>query len=156
MQARAQLRLLALLPPRLLARRARLLGLESWLILRHAPTELLELYVGLYSFLYGAWIANPGTDSFSASPSFRVIAEYVTEPQFGTLIMAIGALKLLGMITAEQSIRRLGSFTGVVFWAFMVMLIGVASNWQAAGLPHFALAAVGNMWIYLRRSWSRG
>lgn len=119
-------------------------------ILLDSDTEPVAIGAGLYALLYGLWYLGPA--SLATSPAYAIVERVLTDQQFGLLAIVLGLLPLAGVLLPNASLRRWGPLLGAFFWAFIVILGGLGSDWHAGGLPHFALAALTNGWLYLRRS----
>lgn len=119
-------------------------------ILLHCDTEPVSIGAGLYTLLYGLWFLGPA--SFAGSATYAIVAQGLNETQFGLLAATIGLAQLVGVLGNRPKLRRWGAAAAAFWWAFLVILNGISSHWTAGGLPHFALAALSNAWLYLRRS----
>ncbi len=120
------------------------------MILLDCHTEPVALGAGLYALVYGLWYLGPA--SLAGSPAYVIVSTLLSDQQFGLLAIALGLLPVIGVLGPVPLLRRLGPALGAFFWAFVTLLGGLSSDWHAGGLPHFALAALANGWLYLRRS----
>lgn len=120
-----------------------------------ADTWLLELFLGLYTLLWGLAFLNPLTDAFSAAPrGYLLIGRFPGgEAAFGGFASAVGALALLAMLRGSRKERALAVGSAGVFWLLVTVAVGVPTEWSAGGLVHFGLAALANWfsWARLRR-----
>lgn len=116
-----------------------------------SDTWLLELYLSLYTIVWGLGYANPLTDAFQSSPSYAVLRLFPGgELTFGVAVTILGALKLAASVYGQRDDRTLLYAIGALFWLGIVFAIGIPSQWSAGGLPHFGLAAIANWYLWVR------
>ena len=123
------------------------------LSLRVADTDLLELFLGLYTFTWGMGLLRPG--SAFLNPNYDLMAALATEEAWGLAFVALGVGKLAAFVSGRWLLRALSAMASYAAWALVFMLIGQATDWQAAGLPHFALASTANAYCAVRLWWAR-
>lgn len=121
--------------------------------LAQTDTWLLEVFLGLYTLLWGLWFANPTVDSFGANPSYTILGLFPGgETAFGVFAAVLGAIKLLTAMQSPRPIRGIVCAIAGAFWVCVVFAVGVPTHWSAGGIPHFALVALSNWYIWARLS----
>lgn len=129
--------------------------LASWGRLRFAlegtPTHLMELFNGLAALGWGLWLLLP-THTFAADPFlYRELARVAPDVVWGAAATALGTLglvTLLGPGSREGRARiAVAEFFG---WLFLLLLLGLSTDWRTTAVPVYTLLALAAGWVYVR------
>jgi hypothetical protein len=117
-----------------------------------ADTWLVEVYLGLYTVLWGLWFANPLIDSFGVTGSSYALLRHFPggETAFGLVVAVLGGAKLLIALRGTRRQRCLMACVMGAFWGLIAMAIAIPTVLAAAGIPHFALAGLANWFVWVR------
>lgn len=120
--------------------------------LAQSDTWLLELFLALYTLVWGIAILNPLTDTFLTAPRpYSVLAQFPGgEASLGLVIAVIGSLSASIVLLCGLRERMVTTGVGFCIWLAIGFAIAIPTDWAAGGLPHFFLAAISN-WL----CWSR-
>jgi hypothetical protein len=122
---------------------------HSWwgLILAEHDTEPTELAGGLMKLVLGSQLILP-LDTFATSATFRDLT-VLPEWAWGALLIVIGVGHLAALRNGNRSWRRWGSGVGFLLW-FSLGATFLHASPNSLGAWVFLLAAVGQMWCYVR------
>lgn len=122
--------------------------------LAQADTWLLEVFLSVYTLLWGVGLANPLTNVFASNPTaYALLALFPGgEPALGAFTVALALAKIAAAAAGTRRRRALVHLLLAVFWAAITVAIGVPTHGGAGGLPHFALVALANWYIWARLS----
>lgn len=120
-------------------------------ILRTQDTPPVELALGLYTTLWGGWLALPWFDTFPASPAYAGLQALAPEPVWGCGILVLGFGQLYALLWLHQRLRLCLLFAHAGLWTFIALSTFVASGGTAAGVPHFILMALAAAWSFTRQ-----
>ena len=124
-------------------------------ILSSHDVEPAAILGGLYTLVFGLGLLKPGS-TFATSYAYDGMARLAAEEVWGLVVTALGCLTLWGIAYDVRRVRLTTSMLNCAFWCFMAILIGLATNWAAAGVPHFVLMGVASGWVHLRLADRRG
>lgn len=122
-------------------------------IIYHAGTRKLEwLMNGLMIHL--GWILFQDEDTFGKSPSFSVLAEYMSEPSWAIMFLIFGIVRLVVLILNGTHIRPSAEIravlAGVSFVILCMWIWGIqSSGFSATGAVSYKWLAIGellNIW----------
>jgi hypothetical protein len=124
--------------------------------LSQSDTWLLEVFLGLYTVIWGLWFANPLTDSFrlTTTATYTLLAHFPGgELWFGATVALLGAIKLTAAVRGSRRQRSIIAGIVGVCWAAVAVAVAIPTAWAAAGIPHFGLVALANWYVWVRLSY---
>lgn len=123
---------------------------ERWAL---SDTWLLEVFLGLYTLVWGIAYANPLSTTMAGNPAYAILVQFPGgENAFGAFAAALGAMKLLALVYGSRIARaRVCAVLGV-FWLAVTISIAIPTHWAAGGIPHFSLVALANWFVWVRMS----
>ncbi len=124
--------------------------------LAQSDTWLLEVFLGLYTAVWGLGFANPLTESFAVSPmAYRFLSRFPGgELGFGLSVAAFGVLTLSATFGLHRPTRAFMIGLAGVFWVVVLFSVAIPTSWAAGGLWHFALAALAHWFCWARLRYS--
>lgn len=120
-----------------------------------SDTWLLEVFLSLYTIIWGAWFLNPFSDAFNASATaYAILREFPGgEAAFGGAVVALGTWKLIALARWSAQARSLAcAFVGI-FWLIIALVVGIPTHWLASQIPAFLLVAFANWFCWIRLSY---
>lgn len=123
--------------------------------LAQSDTWLLELFLGLYTLLWGLGFANPFVATFEIAPQvYSILARFPGgELPFGLMVLVFGIALLGATFSATRRVRAVIVLWNGFFWFSMMLATGIPSAWAAGGTPHFTLVAVAHWYLWARLSY---
>ena len=91
----------------------------------------LVALLGLYTLVWGFWVANPWWDVFSHAPLYSEMAKY-PEWAWGAFAIFSGLEILRGVVRNRNKDLRRGAFIGFFHW-LVVTLMYFAGDWRNTG-----------------------
>ena len=92
---------------------------------------------------WGLWLLAPWWNTFTTlSPAYSYMRHIAPEEYWGAYFFVFGLLLLVGALWRRRSLSAVGAVG--VLWGrlFVGVLTGLASGWQAAGVPDFTIWAI--------------
>jgi len=101
-------------------------------MLAYPASPFILLLAGIYSFMWGLWVASPFWNTFPSSPIYEILSWTGSELVWGGVQMAVG---LALAFAAFDSLRwmKWATFSGFISW-FLIALSFAISDWQNAGM----------------------
>lgn len=123
--------------------------------LAQSDTWLLELFLALYTLVWGVGYVNPLTDSFAANPrGTALLAQFPGgELGLGLFVTGLGTGALWVTLNCPRRTRRMLLSVCGGFWVWVLVSVGLASDWSAGGLPHFGLVVLAHWFCWARLRW---
>lgn len=87
--------------------------------------------MGMYTFVWGLWLALPWT-TFDGSPLYEMVSIFAPELVWGITAMIIGAVIIWGVISQTYKALLRGALAGFYYW-FVVSGFYLIGSWQADG-----------------------
>lgn len=110
------------------------------------PTIIIVL--GIYTIVWGLWIACPFFDVFTASPLYATMAGIGSEYIWGSIAMVSGLIICRGAIKPRFGNIQFGAFIGFFHWTLISILYFIADWHSTAGLSAAAFAVYsGLVWV---------
>lgn len=109
------------------------------------------LIMGVYSFFWGVWIANPIWSTFDTADVFDAMADSAPEELWGGLAILVGLVIIHGVVKRSYRSLVTGALSGFFFW-IIVTTFFFLGNWQNTGGITYLMIAVycGFIWLNLR------
>ncbi len=117
-------------------------------ILLYADGELLELYLGVFSLLWGLWCILP-MDSFRVSGAFALLGRIAPEHVWGIVVAGVGAVKIFAVVKKFISLKKI-AFVAALFLWLCVAISFIAGLPFSVGLPIYSLTAFANFFCLWR------
>lgn len=108
------------------------------------------LLVGVFSFLWGLWVALPFWDVFNRSPIYSALDWVGSELIWGSIQIIVGTVLVFA---AFDSLRwmKYATFGGFLSW-FLVALGFAVADWQNPGMWVSGFIAALNAYMFLNTS----
>lgn len=120
-----------------------------------ADTWLLELFLGIYTLVWGLNFANPLTDVFTGNPrAYVVLGQFPGgEGAFGVAVAILGAAALIVALWGHRQYRAYAVALVGIVWLVIAVAIGVPTKF--AGGATLGLLALTH-WYCMARLSQRG
>lgn len=106
------------------------------------------IIVGLYTFIWGLWIANPATDVFAAAEIYSALFAVAPEALWGCVAIVCGLLIIYGAIARRYNPSVRGALVSGLHWAMIAGFYFAGNIIDPAGLTALTFS-VYSAWIYL-------
>jgi len=132
--------------------------------LREAPLKLTKalllpinpaavVLLGIYTVLWGLWVANPFWTVFTQAPIYDALARVPpdlipSEYFWGTIAVVCGCIITYGAIKRHYRPLTIGAATAGWHW-FMISVLYFMGDWQNTGGITAAILAVYGAFIYV-------
>ena len=120
--------------------------------------EASELVVMLCTLGWGVWLVNPSWDSFSSTPTFRSMQAIAPEWVWGTPMLVLSLVHLVGLLADHSRIRKACTFANTLLWVFLSAMVWQGNLASTASVVYPVLA-LASLWAWLRLArfdWLRG
>lgn len=112
--------------------------------------DLLEVINSTYNFGWGFWLmAHP--ELFSLGKVYAILDVYGNEFVWGSIFIAIGLGKLIGVALDRYRVRMAFSIASAAIWIF-VLVTFIQENPNASLVFFFSMVAGLSIYEYLRHS----
>lgn len=139
---------------------SRLLSVSLVRALINRRTHVLELFLGLESLIWGAWILDPLHDTFGALPTAYTVLGLVPEWAIGLVWTMHGSVSLYALwrTISRPGLRsrthwiglcRRAALAGVGLWS-LVLVSFLAAVPGSTATPIYLGLVLANAWVYLR------
>ena len=118
-------------------------------ILFHSEGALAELFLALISVTWGLWVASPFWSAFSASSSFRVMAEIAPEWVWGAVMTVVGLLKIHSIVSQNYRLKRIAFTVSLFVWSSIGISFILVSPY-AVGTAIYSLILCANSFCLWR------
>lgn len=111
---------------------------------------MTEIQSSILAVIWGALLLNPLVHSFDAT-TYRYMASIAPEPVWGALMVAIGAMQIIGALRRIIRWRMVGLMLLTCLWFFMALLLFAGS--LRTVVPLLCLTfSLATAWAYFRLS----
>jgi hypothetical protein len=97
-----------------------------WQLIVHRDVDLIEVSSGMLFLGWGIQLLLPWS-TFGSSSGYVVLAQLMSEPVWGTLLLWLGITKIGSYLLNQRRVRLAGSLVGSMTWAFFSVAFGVAN-----------------------------
>ena len=97
--------------------------------------------LGVFSLLWGFWVAVPWWDVFNQAEIFEFMTVLMPEWLWGVIAMAVGITMLWGVARNSWKSLITGALTGFYFWLFAAINFFIG-DWQNTGGITLLMVAV--------------
>lgn len=94
------------------------------------PTVIIVL--GIYTVLWGLWVACPFWDVFAAGQLYSAMANILPEVAWGGIAIVSGLLIMRGAIKPSYENLHLGAWVGFFHWLIISILYFIG-DWTSTG-----------------------
>jgi hypothetical protein len=123
-------------------------------ILSIPVNSAIALITGLYTLLWGLWVASPFWEVFDTASLFHALNTAMPEVGWGLVAIATGAFMVWGVTKHSWKSLNWGSFVGFIHW--LVISGGYfIGDWQNTGGIRALVLAIYCGYIYLNLRVSR-
>lgn len=120
--------------------------LAEALLLPINPAAVIIL--GIYTVVWGAWVANPLWEVFNHAVLYTKMASFMPEYAWGILAIVMGSVTIYGALKRHYPALVRGAATSGFFW-FAVSIFYFVGDWASTGGITALVFAVYAMFIYL-------
>lgn len=113
----------------------------------HPISRFSVFIAGIYSFMWGLWVATPAWDAFPTSEIYEYLAWSGSEITWGSIQMLVGICLLIAAFDSRKAMKW-ASFAGFVSW-FLVAFSFIIADWQNAGMWVTGYIAANHAYFYL-------
>lgn len=120
--------------------------LAQALLLPINPAAVILL--GIYTVVWGFWVANPLWEVFSHAPLYAAMANFMPEWAWGLLAISMGAITIYGAIKRHYAALVRGAASSGLFW-FVVCIFYFIGDAASTGGITAAIFCIYALFIYL-------
>lgn len=120
--------------------------LAQALLLPINPAAVIIL--GIYTVVWGLWVANPFWDVFHHAHLYAKMATFMPEWVWGILAISMGVITIYGAVKRHYPALVRGAATSGFFW-LVVSIFYFAADWASTGGITALVFAVYAAFIYL-------
>lgn len=106
------------------------------------------IILGLYTFVWGAWIANPFWSVFSRAPLYDAMAVFAPEWVWGLFAIIVGIVMIYGVLKPSYRTLSNGALVSTWHWTTICVFYFVA-DWMSTGGVTCLMLGVYSAFIYL-------
>jgi hypothetical protein len=125
-----------------------------WAVLFTKDFEYSELQNGVVMTLWGAWMLGFSDHDAAFSKAIGIMNDIAPEDLWAGMFVAIGMLKLYGLLWDVLAVRRAASMLAFVYW-FYIFLALVTTSPQLFAVPVSLTFALSAVWGHTRLSTMR-
>lgn len=107
--------------------------------------------MGVYTVLWGIWVASPFWDAFERAEAFSIMAHVAPEHVWGVVALIVGCIMIRGVMKRSYRALTIGALAGFFQW-ITVCGFFFFGDWQnTGGITYLMIAAYcGFIWLNLR------
>ena len=111
------------------------------------------IILGIYTIMWGVWVANPIWTVFTQAPVYSAMAELAGEVTWGSIAVVAGLFIVRGATKPSYDNLVAGSIVGFFYW-LVVGALFVVGDWQSTGgINALVFAAYsGIVWLNIKRN----
>lgn len=106
------------------------------------------IILGIYTAVWGLWIANPLWDVFARAPLYNQMAVLAPEWAWGLLAVAAGIVTVYGAVRPSYRTLTWGALASLWHWSAIGIFYFIADWMNTGGLTCVMIAAYA-MFVYL-------
>lgn len=106
------------------------------------------IILGLYTFVWGVWVANPIWSVFETAEVYATLMSIFPEYAWGLIAIICGSFMVYGCVSSKYKHLVRGSFVGAIHW----LVIGICyflGDWHHTGGITAIMIAVYCSFVYL-------
>lgn len=96
--------------------------------------------MGVFTLLWGFWVANPFWDVFTTAPLFHFMAALAPEWVWGGAALIVGMIMMYGIIKMSYRSLLRGAQVGFYFWIFASINFFLGDWQNTGGITLFMIA----------------
>lgn len=111
------------------------------------------IILGVYTTLWGFWVANPFWDVFSRAAIYSWMNDTMPEFVWGMIALAVGILMIYGVVKHSYRSLITGALVGYFHWlAIAIMYFG--GDWQNTGGITASIISIycGFIWLNITKN----
>lgn len=120
--------------------------LAEALLLPINPAAVIIL--GIYTAVWGLWVANPFWEVFSHAPLYSAMASFMPEYIWGILAITMGAITIYGAVNRYYAALVRGAAASGFFWLFVCIFYFVGDAASTGGITALVFSVYA-AFIYL-------
>lgn len=100
----------------------------------------LVVLLGIYTVVWGIWIANPFWDVFATAPLFSAMAGIFPEWVWGSIAIFAGATTIMGAVVRSYGALTRGAMTAALHWLVISILYFMGDPLNTGGITSLVIA----------------
>lgn len=121
---------------------------KTYILVKYGDTRLLEVFIGLFSLVWGLYILFP-INSFSSTSIFLYLSELIPEWSLGLALMLIGTCTAAFATSDNCGKRRLSLFINHLAWMFL-FAFAVMGNYASPAICTYGFFAAALMYLFIK------
>lgn len=113
------------------------------------------IILGIYTTLWGLWVANPFWTVFDQAPLFNLMNTLAPEWAWGLVALCIGILMIYGVLRHSYRSLTTGALVGYFHW-FIIAIMYFGGDWQNTGGITALIISLYCAFIWLNITKNRG
>jgi hypothetical protein len=111
------------------------------------------IILGVYTTLWGFWMANPLWQVFTRAPLYAKMAAIAPEWFWGSLALAVGVFMIYGVIRHKYLPLASGALVGYFHW-LIISVLYFLGDWRNTGGITAGVISVycGFIWLNIRKN----
>ena len=106
------------------------------------------IILGVYTLVWGLWIANPWWTVFSQAPLYSAMHSLAPETFWGVVAMAAGSTMIYGVLKPSYKTLTRGAYVAGFHWLIVSILYFMGDWMNTGGITSFMLAIYA-LFVYL-------
>lgn len=121
---------------------------RAYILIKYGDTRLLEIFIGLFSLMWGLYIFFP-INSFASSPIFLYLSKIIPEWSLGVTLMLVGTCTTLFATSDNCKKRRMSLFINHLAWMFLFAFAAMG-NYASPAICTYGFFAGTLMYLFLK------
>lgn len=126
---------------------------RAYILIKYGDTRLLEIFVGLFSLVWGLYILFP-IDSFATTTVFVYLSKIIPEWVLGLSLAFVGMCTATFATSDSCGKRRFSLFLNHLAWMF-VFMFAVTGHYASPAICTYGFFAATLMYLFLKSPSSR-
>lgn len=121
---------------------------RAYTLIKYGDTRLLEIFIGLFSLVWGLYILFP-INSFASTTVFIYLSKIVPEWSLGATLILVGLCTALFATSDNCDKRRLSLFMNHLAWMFL-FAFALMGNYASPAICTYGFFAASLMYLFLK------
>ena len=100
----------------------------------------LVVLLGIYTVVWGFWLANPFWEVFKTAPLYSVMADFAPEWVWGGIALAAGLVIITGAVKRSYGALTRGALVAFVHWFVISSMYFMGDPLNTGGITSFVIA----------------
>jgi len=101
----------------------------------------LVVLLGIYTVVWGLWIANPFWDVFSTAPLYSAMANIAAEYIWGGIAIAAGIVTIVGAVVRNYGTLTRGAAVAFLHWFVISIMYFMGDPLNTGGITSLVIAS---------------